>query len=180
MQALVVYESMYGNTRAVAEAIGRGLATSCEVTVQQVANVDAATLSGVDLLVVGGPTHTWSMSRPATRNAAVEAAADPTSGLVVEPGAAGPGIREWLQSLQPPTGQHAMRATAFDTRMHVPLGLNGGASRGIAKRLHRIGFSNAHPPQGFYVTKTNQLTADETARAESWGRDLAGVPARAR
>jgi hypothetical protein len=179
MQALVVYESMYGNTRAVAEAIGRGLAASCEVTVQQSADVDAATLAGVDLLVIGGPTHTWSMSRPATRNAAAEAAADPASGLVVEPGAAGPGIREWLQSLQPPTGQHAMRATAFDTRMHVPLGLNGGASRGIAKRLRRIGFASATAPQGFYVTKTNQLIADEIARAESWGRELADVLAHA-
>ncbi len=39
MQVLVVFESMFGNTEIVARAIGKGLATSCEV---DVVNVDGA------------------------------------------------------------------------------------------------------------------------------------------
>ncbi len=67
MTALVVYESMFGNTRSVASSIGTGLSRHLEVGL--VAVDRCPTLDGdvFDLVVVGGPTHAFSMSRPATR-----------------------------------------------------------------------------------------------------------------
>ena len=69
MRAIVVYESMFGHTRAVAEAIGTGLeaAGASEVRVLNVGQADPPSLVGADLVVVGGPTHAWGMSRPSTR-----------------------------------------------------------------------------------------------------------------
>jgi len=60
MRAIVVYESMYGNTHLVAGAIGAGLSTLFDVSVVPVAQADPAVLAGADLVVVGGPTpHKW-------------------------------------------------------------------------------------------------------------------------
>ena len=81
MRAVVVYESMYGNTHLVADAIGAGLSTVCDVSVVPVAQADPAVLAGADLVVIGGPTHAHGMSRPSTRKAAVEAAGKPVGGL---------------------------------------------------------------------------------------------------
>jgi len=74
MRAVVVYESMYGNTHLIADAIGAGLRSAFDVTVVPVAEAGPAVLAGADLVVVGGPTHIHGMSRASTRKAAVEAA----------------------------------------------------------------------------------------------------------
>jgi len=55
MRALVVYESMYGNTRVVAGEIADGLRVGYEVTVVPVAEATAELVAGADLLVAGGP-----------------------------------------------------------------------------------------------------------------------------
>lgn len=70
MYALVVYESMFGNTAAVARAVAEGLATGFDVVLQEVAT--AVVDDDVSLLVVGAPTHVFGMSRPNTRQAAKE------------------------------------------------------------------------------------------------------------
>lgn len=174
MRATVVYESMYGNTRSVAEAIGRGLRAAAStvpvsVTVTRVGDVDAEALRALDLLVVGGPTHAWGLSRPSTRRTAVEAAAKPGSRLTVEPGADGPGLREWLEDLRcVPT-----RVAAFDTHMKAPLGLSGSAARRIARRLKACGFLQAGRPEQFLVSKQNRLEPGEVDRATRWGETLA-------
>jgi menaquinone-dependent protoporphyrinogen IX oxidase len=54
MRALVVYESMYGNTRRVAEAVVSGLASSALAQAVSVAEVTAADVAGCELLIVGG------------------------------------------------------------------------------------------------------------------------------
>ena len=113
MRAVVVYESMYGNTHLVAQAIGDGLGESAQVAVVPVAEASATLADGADLLVVGGPTHVHGLSGPRTRTAAADAAKKPESGLTVEPEAEGPGVRELLESL----GNLDMRAAAFDTRI---------------------------------------------------------------
>ena len=70
MRAVVVYESMYGNTHLVADAIGAGLRPACDVSVVPVAEAGPAVLAGADLVVVGGPTHVHGMGRASTRKAA--------------------------------------------------------------------------------------------------------------
>ena len=99
MKAVVVYESMYGNTHLIADAIGEGLRTTGEAVVVSVHDADASLVAGADLMVVGGPTHVHGMSRPTTRDAAVAAADQPESSLTMDPDAEGPGVREWLESL---------------------------------------------------------------------------------
>ena len=87
MQAFVVYESMFGNTRAIAHAIGAGLADAFDVAVVPVAQADATRIRDADLIVVGGPTHVHSMSRASTRKGAAKQAAGEGRGLTLEPGA---------------------------------------------------------------------------------------------
>ena len=99
MRAVVVYESMYGNTHLVADAIGAGLGTAYDVSVVPVSHAGPEVVAGAGLVVVGGPTHAHGMSRAGTRKAAVEAANKPVSPLEVEPDALGPGLRDWFSSL---------------------------------------------------------------------------------
>jgi hypothetical protein len=169
MRAVIVYESMYGNTRAVADAIGTGLAAAADVTVLPIAEADEAALHQVDLLVLGGPTHTFGMSRPSTRLAAAQAAEKPASGLHAEPGAQGPGLREWLEEMP----CIPSRVAVFDTRVQVPMGLSGSAARRISRVLRRDGFESVAAPESFYVTKQNQLVEGELTRATAWGATLA-------
>ena len=169
MRAVVVYESMYGNTHLVADAIGAGLSAGFDVSVVPVSQVSQATLADADLVVVGGPTHAHGMTRAVTREAAVKAADKPAGGLTVEPDAAGPGLREWFGSL----GQYPVKAAAFDTRMHGPAVLTGRASKGVARLLRAHGFDVAAEPESFLVTKQDRLQLHETARAREWGTRLA-------
>ena len=168
MKAVVVYESMYGNTHVVADAIGRGLASGGEVVVVPVAKAAPALVTDADLLVVGGPTHAHGMSRPSTRQAAVDQAKDNP----IDPSASGPGVREWLATMPPV----AASAAAFDTRAGVaPALLTGRASKGIAKQLHQHGFGQVAEPESFLVDKDNHLEPGEEERAEEWGARLAAA-----
>ncbi|WP_410659260.1 flavodoxin family protein [Amycolatopsis sp. lyj-112] len=54
MRAMVVYESMFGNTEQVAKAVADGLAPNAEVDVVNID--DVGSVAEADLLVVGGPT----------------------------------------------------------------------------------------------------------------------------
>ena len=169
MRAVVVYESMYGNTHLIAEAIGAGLSTVFDVRVVPVVQASPEVLADADLVVVGGPTHVHGMSRAATRKAAVEAAGKPAGGLTAEPDALGPGLREWLGSLS----RYPVKAAAFDTRMHGPAALTGRASKGVTRLLREHGFDVAAEPESFLVTKQDRLEPHETARAREWGTNLA-------
>jgi len=164
MQALVVYESMYGNTRKIAEAIADGLGADAV----PVKDVTSERLTRCELLVLGAPTHAWGLSRDRTRKAAADAAAKPGSGLTLEPDATGAGLREWL-------ADHARElpaAVAFDTRRKAPAFLTGRASRHLTKRLRRAEVALSVPPQSFFVTKADQLLPGELDRAGRWGREL--------
>jgi hypothetical protein len=168
MKAVVVYESVYGNTHTVATAIASGLSTELAVDVYPVGEVPADILQDVGLLVVGGPTHAHGMTRPSTRKAGIDAARDPEKGLEVDP-AAGQGVREWLTGADTLSGWSA----AFDTRAHGPAMLTGRASRGIAKLLQHGGCTLLTEPESFLVSKDNHLLPGEEERAEAWGRQLA-------
>jgi hypothetical protein len=169
MRAMVIYESMYGNTHAIAEAIGRGLSPENEVTVVPVAEATPELLGRADLVVVGGPTHVHGMSGARSRQAAVEAAHKDGSGLTLESHAQGPGLRDWFGTV----GRIRGGSAAFDTRMAGPAVLTGRASKAIAKLLDRHGLTEIAPAQSFLVTKDNRLQPGEEDRAERWGRELA-------
>jgi hypothetical protein len=169
MRAVVVYESMYGNTHLVAEAIGEGLREAADVVVVPVSEAGAALSDGADLLVVGGPTHVHGMSRLRRRTAAVDAARKPESGPTVDPTAGGTGVRELLESL----GTLDMRAAAFDTRIDAPAALTGRASKSIARKLRQHRCTLVADPESFLVTKDSHLEPDEEAHARRWGAGLA-------
>jgi Flavodoxin domain len=169
MRAVVAYESMYGNTRRVAEAIAAGLQTTCSVTLVPVRQLERESLDTADLIVIGGPTHMRGMSRMSTRKAAEEAAHKPGSTLAVEADAQAPGLREWLTSL----GRPKVHAAVFDTKIKMPAVFSGRASRGIGKELRRHGVTLLTKPESFLVSKDNQLLPGEEDRAQAWGRKLA-------
>ncbi|HEX4811393.1 MAG TPA: flavodoxin domain-containing protein [Nonomuraea sp.] len=164
MDALVVYESMFGNTKQIAEAVAEGLATRLRTKVVEVGSAPATAGPEVGLLVVGGPTHAFSMSRTSTRRSAAQQTTQP---LVSR----GDGVREWLSALA--TASAEVRSAAFDTRVAKPR-VPGSAARGIARRLRRLGVRVVAPAQSFYVTGTEgPLAAGELERARQWGESLA-------
>jgi hypothetical protein len=162
MRALVVYESMFGNTQVIADAIADGLSGCMRVDSVEVGAAPASIGDDVELLVVGGPTHAFGMSRQGTRQ---DAAKQAKEGLVVSTRV---GIREWLADLE----GHPGVAAAFDTRISKPR-LPGSAARGAEKRLRRLGFRILAPATSFYVEGTvGPLLHGEGERARRWGERL--------
>jgi hypothetical protein len=163
MRALVVYESMFGNTQAVASAVAQGLAGRMDVDVVEVA--EAPVRVDADLVVAGGPTHAFSMSRPNTRKSAAEQADGRE--LVSR----GRGLREWLDEAGP--GLRGRPVATFDTKItKVPL--PGSAAKAAQKRLRRFGSRILSPAHSFSVLGTAGPLGDgELARAKGWGAELA-------
>jgi hypothetical protein len=164
MRSLVIYESMFGNTERVAHAIAAGLSRHMQADLVPVNRAATDVSDAYDLIVVGGPTHAFSMSRPSTRTDAQHQGAPPAPIDI--------GIREWLNAL--PKQRYAGLAAAFDTRVvrvrHVP----GSAARKASKVLHRHGLSVLEKPHSFYVHDTDGPLVDgELDRAEAWGEKLA-------
>ena len=67
MKALVVYDSFFGNTEKVAQAMGDALASQAQVQTLRVGDVRPEHVTGLDLLIVGSPTRAFSPS-PAIKN----------------------------------------------------------------------------------------------------------------
>ena len=163
MRSLVVYESLWGNTEQVAHAIAAGLVEAMRVDVVEVGTAPAVPTEDVDLLVVGGPTHAFSMSRPDTRSEAVTRGASNT--------APGPGIREWIAAL-PKMSDGSLVAT-FDTRVEKVRRLPGSAARKAGKLLRRLGYAQVLDPESFYVADVDGPLLDgEMDRARAWGSRL--------
>jgi len=171
MQAVIVYESMFGNTRTIAHAIGAGLAEYFDVAIVPVARAYPATYGEADLVVVGGPTHVHGLSRRSSRQSAAKQAEKTGSGLTLEPDATGEGLRDWLASPGAHRG-HGL-AAAFDTRMRGPATVTGRASKGVARGLRRRGYELIAAPESFLVTRQNELCTGEQDRARAWGAALA-------
>ena len=165
MRSLIVYESIYGNTRDVALAIAEGLSRYGTVEVREVG--EAPNPADHELIVVGGPIHAWGMpselTRKGARDEAVQHGADPVS--------KGIGVREWIASL--PNPRPGTAAAAFDTAMHAPLGLHGSAARPEARRLAAHGYRVVGAPEHFFVkAKEGPLVDGELARARAWGESV--------
>jgi menaquinone-dependent protoporphyrinogen IX oxidase len=166
MRALIVYESMFGNTAAVAEAIADGLRPHYEVQLCPVADAVNRRAPQIDLLVVGGPTHAFGLSRTATRQ---DAATRTSASIETEIG-----VREWLDAALPVSSPCA--AAAFDTKVARPPWLPGSAAKGIGKRLRGLGYRLAVAPADFHVTAmTGPLAPGERERATAWATKLAAT-----
>lgn len=161
--ALVLFESMFGNTQEIAEAVAEGLSSSLPTVILEVGTAPAALPDDVDLLLVGGPTHAFGLSRPGTReDASRQAGGQVVSGRI--------GLREWLAALARTSGNVAV--AAFDTRIAKPR-VPGSAARAAEKRLRRLGFRVVAASESFYVTGTaGPLVEGETERARAWGEKL--------
>jgi flavodoxin len=55
MKTLIVYDSLYGNTETIAEAVAKGI--TGDVKVIKVGNAKAADITDVNLLIIGSPTQ---------------------------------------------------------------------------------------------------------------------------
>ena len=162
MRATVVYESMFGNTKRLAEAVSEALAEHMAVELLEVSEAPKELGPETDLLVVGAPTHAYSLSRPSTRQ---EAAMLAPQGLVSK----GIGVREWLGSVSAP---HPPPAAVFDTRFDQHF--SGRAALAAIRRLREAGFRILDRPESFRVERfSGPLAADETARARRFGERLA-------
>lgn len=157
MRALVVYDSVFGNTEQVAQAIGRALDSPEDVRVLRVGAVQPEQMAGLDLLIVGSPTRGFRPT-PATTN--------------------------WLKSI-PDRSLQGVRVAAFDTRISIDdpktpgilrfmVKLFGYAAQPIANRLVKKGGTLAAPPEGFFVTASEGPLRDgELERAAGWARQIA-------
>jgi Flavodoxin len=169
VRAVIVYESMFGNTHVIADAIGKGLEPMLEVVVVSLAEAGREQLGDADLLVVGGPTHFHGMSRPSSRKWAAGIAAKPSNDLVLDREAEGPGVRDWLTLL----GHGRTKVAAFDTRFNGVAGFTGRASKAITRKLRKRGFEVVAKPESFLVDSKHHLQPGEEARAQEWGKRLA-------
>jgi Flavodoxin len=161
MKALVVYESMFGNTASIARAVADGLAAHFEVTLADVSTTPSA--SGMDLIVVGGPTHAFGMSRQSTRQDAARQGQ-------VRPEAVDVGVREWLERSPKLTGT---AAATFDTKIDKPF-VPGSAARKVHRQLRGLGCRLVVPAESFRVTGTpGPLVAGEEQRAQRWAETVA-------
>jgi hypothetical protein len=165
--AIVIYESVYGNTRAVAEAIAEGLGDAQVLPVQEAPD----RVDSYELVVVGGPTHMHGMATSRSRHAAVEALHEDGDAHRAEPGATeDPGLRTWLRDL--PEGPE-VRAATFDTRLDRSPWLTGVASRGIAKRLRHRRYDVVASESFLVEQSEGPLAEGELERARQWGGRLA-------
>lgn len=167
MRVLVGYESMYGNTHRIAEAIASGFAADDDVTVAPVGSFDDTAID-VDLLVVGVPTHAHGMPRPSSRRAALDSARTHEH-HDIDSSAESTGVREWLLTLPPRVN---VRVASYDTRFRPPGWLVGHPARTIARALARRGATVVRRPESFFVDKKEQLRPGELDRARDWGRQL--------
>jgi len=158
MKGMVVYDSLHGNTKQVAEAVAAVLKGAGDVGVRHVGEVEAHELSSLDLLVVGAPTHVFQPSS---------------------------GAKKFLKSI-PSDGLKDVKVAVYDTRisredtdsgvLSFLIGLFGYAAKPMAERLKRKGGTLAVPPEGFCVEDTEgPLKAGELDRAREWSRRLASV-----
>ncbi len=155
MKALVIYDSYFGNTERIAQAIGNALGSPEDVEILRVSNVKPEQLTGLELLIVGSPTRGF---RPT------------------------PAITNLLRSILT-NGLSGVKVAAFDTRISIAdmgpailrflAGLFGSAAKPISDRLKKKGGELTIPPEGFLVEGAEgPLKEGELERAADWARQV--------
>jgi hypothetical protein len=160
MRAFVVYESLWGNTAAVARAIAEGMGP--DVHALSTAEATGEAVACVDLVVAGAPVFAFHLSSDKSRE---DIRRNPPKGPA--PDLSHPSLRSWLAAL--PSGRG--RSAAFDTQVKGPFGKGAPT---IAEALEGKGYARLADPIGFVVKgKTGPLRDGELERARAWGADLA-------
>jgi hypothetical protein len=173
VRALIVYESMFGSTERIARAIRDGLQDRVPTEIVPAYRAPTTIPADVRLLVVGGPTHAFSMSRVSTRQ---EARKQLDVVMPIEVG-----IREWLGALATETHSGTARRSAplevatFDTRIAKVRRLPGSAARSAAKVLRKLGFRLSSSASFFVDESTGPIREVEIERARRWGEELGGL-----
>ena len=145
MKAVVIYDSQYGNTRQLAEAIAAELEAAGAVQIENARNEALSLPADMTLLVVGGPTQVHHVSPP---------------------------LRAQLDTI-PRHALDGIPAATFDTRVGGPRLFTGAASRGIAKQLKQRGARLVVQPASFLVEgREGPLVEGEIERARVWARDI--------
>jgi flavodoxin len=151
VNALVVYDSTFGNTESIARAIADVLAERGTARLRRVNKVQPGDLEGIDLLVAGCPTQRRK----------------PTPAIVA------------FLGVTPAAALEGLPVAAFDTRYHRPRLLTGSAAKAIAKRLRKAGAELLLPPESFFVMgREGPLEERELDRARQWAGQLVGRLAR--
>ncbi|MEZ7787497.1 flavodoxin family protein [Actinomyces naeslundii] len=163
-KALIVVESYFGNTRAIAEAVAAGLIEGgVEAQVIDVSQAPSALPADLDLLVLGAPTHNRGLPTATSRAKACEQAGS---------GEASHGIGGWLETTAIPA---STGAAAFDTVISKGW-LSGSAAKATVKALQRHQGRQTASVRSFVVTASKGPLADgEKTDAHSWGRELADL-----
>jgi hypothetical protein len=166
MKAIVVYESLWGNTRAVAEAVAAGIGKGAIALATD--ETTPGIVAGCDLIVAGAPVHAFRLASDASR----QRLGRDTVGAESPPDLDHPALRTWLESL--PAGRG--RSAAFDTRLWWS---PGSATGTITKLLERAGYTPIARSEKFIVDGTHgPLRSGEVERARAWGAALAAAVSR--
>jgi len=146
MHTVILFDSDYGNTREIAEALAMDFRATGPVEVVKVRTRAAASLPAhIDLLVAGSPTHMHHLSRP---------------------------MRGYLEQL-PAKSLAGLDAAAFDTRNQGWKLMTGAASGGIARQLQKHGAHLVVRPESFQVVaKEGPLADGEVAHAHMWAQQI--------
>ena len=168
MRTLIVYESYFGCTQDIAEALAAEFGGAGPTILTPVETARHHAVGAYDLVVAGGPTQGHGLSRPGTRREVLTRAAMRHRPPRVDPRIS-IGLREWLDGLGLCAG---IAAAAFDTRLNGPALLTGRASRTLAAELRHHGFRLISDPVSFLVGPDDRLLPEEDARAAAWASDL--------
>lgn len=161
MKAVVVYESLWGNTAAVAQAIAEGIGPDARAMTTDEATSEA--IANVDLIVAGAPILGFALPTDKIREDIAKNPGNPPA----PPDVAHPSMRTWLKAMSKGHGQ----AASFETRIRWS---PGSAAKTILKELESAGYSPAAKVERFIVTgKYGPLKDGELERARQWGAELA-------
>jgi len=146
MKALIVYDSVYGNTEKIAGAMSEAITPPDEAEIVRAGQVNLSKLASIDLLIVGSPTHG---GRPT------------------------PAVQEFLGKVTRPSLE-GVKVAAFDTRTAAKLArVFGNAAARIAGNLEKKGGTAVGSPEGFFVKGSKgPLKEGELERAASWVKGI--------
>lgn len=144
MKAMVVYDSVHGNTEKIAKSIGGAIAGGADVS--RVGTADPKALKDLDLLIIGSPVHG---GRPT------------------------PAVQKFMDAI-PEGAIKGLKVAAFDTRITSRFAkLFGYAADRTASTLQSKGAVLVAPAEGFIVKGTEgPLKEGELERAAGWAAKL--------